>query len=73
MVEKILVSARSYHFGAVYTLQVWKSRSVQLLRYSGVRHRQTFLQTIYSNPPEEGGSITVVIILHLLITKTVIN
>ena len=38
-VEKILVSTRFCHFGRVYTTrQVWKSRSVQFLRYSGVRH-----------------------------------
>ena len=35
----LLISARSCHFGGVYTTrQVWKSRSVQFLRYSGVRH-----------------------------------
>ena len=32
------MSARSCHFGGAYTRQVWKSRSVQFLRYSGVRH-----------------------------------
>ena len=37
----MLVSARSCHFREVYTRQVWKSRSVQFLRYSGVRHTDT--------------------------------
>ena len=33
------MSARSCHFGGVYTRQVWKSRSVQFLKYSGMtRH-----------------------------------
>ena len=66
MVEKILASARFCHFGGVYTHQVWKSRSVQW----GQTHRHTFFQTIYSNPPEGGGSImTLVSIPVYMFTK----
>ena len=40
MVEKILVGAHSCNFRGMYTRQVWKSRSIQFLRYmySGFRH-----------------------------------
>ena len=57
MVEKVLVSARSCHFAGVYTRQVWKSRSVQFLRHSGVTqtHRQTFFQIIYK--PSQRGRV----------------
>ena len=64
----MLVSAHSCHFGGVYTCQVWESRSVQFLRYSGVTrtHKQTFFQTIYSNPPEGGGSMKVYIGIYYI-------
>ena len=50
MVEKLLANACSGHFRGVYTRQVWMSRSVQFLRYSGVTHTHTHTHRHFSKP-----------------------
>ena len=65
MVEKILVSVRYCHFGGVYTfIRQLRKCPVLAVQWGHTHTLTTFFQTIYSNPPEGGRSITKNICVH---------